>query len=55
MDYHRLYSDGKDREKKRNGKEKGGENEGKRKNLTVQTAKSTENCLSLHGKKRYFV
>jgi hypothetical protein len=28
MDYHRLYSDGKDREKKRNGKEKGGENDG---------------------------
>jgi hypothetical protein len=27
MDYHRLLTVGKDREKKRNGKEKGGENE----------------------------
>ena len=27
MDYHRSFSDGKDREKKRNGKENGGENE----------------------------
>ena len=35
MDYHRSFTVGKDREKKRNGKEKGGENERKRKNLTV--------------------
>jgi hypothetical protein len=27
MDYHRLITAGKDREKKRNGKENGGENE----------------------------
>ena len=35
MDYHRLLSVGKDREKKWNGKENGGENEGARKKLTV--------------------
>ena len=35
MDYHRSFTVGKDREKKRNGKEKGGENEGARENLTV--------------------
>lgn len=39
MDYHRLISDGKDREKKWNGKEKGEENEGARENLTVRRAR----------------
>ena len=35
MDYHRFLTVGKDREKKRNGKGNGGENEGARENLTV--------------------
>jgi hypothetical protein len=36
MDYHRLITGGKDKEKKRNGKEKGGENESSPPNLTFQ-------------------
>ena len=48
MDYHRLLTVGKDREKKRNGKGKGGENEGKRKNLTFQPHNFIEELLIAH-------